>query len=277
MLSVTDLVTGYGTNTRVLDHVDLAVRPGTVVAVLGSNGAGKSTLLRAISGTLGMHGGSIRSGTIEFEGQALHRLAPAAITRAGVVQSPEGRQVFGRMTVEENLAVGGLTTSRQSRSASRNRVMDLFPRLAERSKQRAGLLSGGEQQMLAIGRALMAEPKVLLLDEPSLGLAPLLIDQIGEIVTTINDQGTPVVLVEQNAAMALRVAHDAVALEVGRVAIRGTATELAGSDAVKALYLGGHGGTDHGDDHGDDPDEDTDEDTDQQRRTSRPTLTRWTR
>ena len=271
VLSITDLVTGYGTSTRVLDHVDLAVRPGTVVAVLGSNGAGKSTLLRAISGTLGMHGGSIRSGSIEFEGQALHRLAPAAVTRAGVVQSPEGRQVFGRMTVEENLAVGGLTTPRARRSASRDRVMDLFPRLAERSRQRAGLLSGGEQQMLAIGRALMAEPKVLLLDEPSLGLAPLLIDQIGQIVTTINEQGTPVVLVEQNAAMALRVAHDAVALEVGRVAIRGTAAELAGSDAVKALYLGGHGGTDHGDD----PDEDAG--TDQQRRTSRPTLTRWTR
>ncbi len=270
VLSITDLVTGYGTSTRVLDHVDLAVRPGTVVAVLGSNGAGKSTLLRAISGTLGMHGGSIHSGSIEFEGQALHKLAPAAVTRAGVVQSPEGRQVFGRMTVEENLAVGGLTTSRSRRAASRERVLDLFPRLAERSKQRAGLLSGGEQQMLAIGRALMAEPKVLLLDEPSLGLAPLLIDQIGEIVTTINEQGTPVVLVEQNAAMALRVAHDAVALEVGRVAIRGTAAELAGSDAVKALYLGGHGGTDHGDD-------DDSAHPDQQRRPSRPTLTRWAR
>lgn len=267
VLSITGLVTGYGTSTRVLDDVDLAVRPGTVVAVLGSNGAGKSTLLRAISGTLGMHGGSIRAGTIEFEDQPLHKMAPAAVTRAGIVQSPEGRQVFGRMTVEENLAVGGLTTPRARRSASRDRVMDLFPRLAERSKQRAGLLSGGEQQMLAIGRALMAEPKVLLLDEPSLGLAPLLIDQIGQIVTTINSQGTPVVLVEQNAAMALRVAHDAVALEVGRVAIRGTAAELAGSDAVKALYLGGHGGTDHGDDAAD---------SDQPRR-SRPTLTRWTR
>ncbi len=275
VLTVAKLVTGYGANVRVLDDVDLAVRPGTVVAVLGGNGAGKSTLLRAISGTLGMHGGSVRSGTIEFEGQALHKLAPAAVTRAGVVQSPEGRQVFGRMTVEENLAVGGLTTPRSRRAASRDRVMELFPRLAERSRQRAGLLSGGEQQMLAIGRALMAEPKVLLLDEPSLGLAPLLIDQIGQIVSTINEQGTPVVLVEQNAAMALRVAHDAIALEVGRVAIRGTAADLAGSDAVKALYLGGHGGTDHGTDDG--TDHDADHASARPRQTRRPTLSRWTR
>lgn len=261
MLSVAGLTTGYGTNKSVLDSVDLPVPDGRIVAVLGSNGAGKSTLLRAISGTLPMHGGAVYGGTIELDGVAIHKLKPAAVTRAGVVQSPEGRQVFGRMTVEENLRVGALTTPRARRTAARDRVMDLFQVLRDRSEQRAGLLSGGEQQMLAIGRALMAEPAVLLLDEPSLGLAPKLIEQIGDIIQAINSQGTPVVLVEQNAAMALRVAHDAVVLEVGRVAMADTAEALANSEDIQALYLGGHPG--HPDEAGD------------QVRAERPTLARW--
>ncbi len=242
MLSVAGLTTGYGANKSVLDSVDLPVPDGRIVAVLGSNGAGKSTLLRAISGTLPMHGGAMYAGTIELDGVALHKLKPAAVTRAGVVQSPEGRQVFSRMTVEENLRVGALTTPRARRAAARDQVLDLFPVLRERSEQRAGLLSGGEQQMLAIGRAMMAEPAVLLLDEPSLGLAPKLIEQIGDIVQAINSLGTPVVLVEQNAAMALRVAHDAVVLEVGRVAMADSAENLANSEDIQALYLGGHAG-----------------------------------
>ena len=263
MLSVQGLTTGYGANKSVLDGVDVEVPDGHVVAVLGSNGAGKSTLLRAISGTLPLHGGVVIGGTISLDGVELQRKPAATVTRAGIVQSPEGRQVFSRMTVEENLKAGALSTARSRRAAARSRVLDLFPILGERSNQRAGLLSGGEQQMLAIARALMAEPSVLLLDEPSLGLAPKLIDQIGDIVTAINAQGTPVVLVEQNAAMALRVAHSAVVLEVGRVAMTGPAAELADSDDIQALYLGGHSG------HHDEQDDDE--------RAERPTLARWIR
>ncbi len=240
MLNASGLVVGYGAIKTVLDEVDLEVPEESVVAVLGSNGAGKSTLLRAMSGTLGMHGGTLHAGTVELDGLELHKLPAAGVARAGVVQSPEGRQVFGRMTVDENLRVGAMMNARERRSAARDRVMDLFPPLADRMNQRAGLLSGGEQQMLAIGRALMAEPRVLLLDEPSLGLAPKLIDQIGEIVAAINGQGTPVVLVEQNAAMALRVAHRAVVLEVGKIAMAGKAADLADSDEISELYLGGH-------------------------------------
>ena len=269
MLSIRGLVTGYGANKSVLDDVDLDVPDGSIMTVLGSNGAGKSTLLRAISGTLSMHGGVIHAGSIELDGTALTGRPPATITRAGVVQSPEGRQVFSKMTVEENLRVGGLTTPRSRRSDAHDRVRALFPILDDRSNQRAGLLSGGEQQMLAIGRALMAEPKVLLLDEPSLGLAPKLIDQIAEIVTEINEQGTSVVLVEQNAAMALRVAHDAVVLEVGKVAIAGKAADLADSEDVSALYLGGHAG------HHDHPDDGTAGPGDPA--TARPALARWKR
>lgn len=240
MLSAEGLVVGYGANRSVLDQIDLRVPESEVVAVLGSNGAGKSTLLRTLSGTLGLHGGALYAGEIRLDGRPIHKLSAASVARAGLVQSPEGRQVFAKMTVEENLRVGAMSTPRARRVAARARVMDLFPRLADRLDQRAGLLSGGEQQMLAIGRAMMAEPRVLLLDEPSLGLAPQLIEQIGDIVSEINVQGTPVVLVEQNAAMALRVAHRAVVLEAGRVAMTGTAAELKGSDEMRDLYLGGH-------------------------------------
>jgi ABC-type branched-subunit amino acid transport system ATPase component len=238
LLEVAELQVSYS-GVRALHRVSLAVPEGRIVAVLGNNGAGKTTLLRAISGTLHLHGGSVEGGSTRFDGRGLLSLGPAEIVRAGVVQVPEGRRMFADLTVEENLRAGGLASrGRARRVEARTRVYDLFPRLAERRTQRAGLLSGGEQQMLAIGRALMSEPRVLLLDEPSLGLAPQIVERIAEIVVKINEQGTSVVLVEQNAAMALEIAHRAYVLEVGRVALEGTASELAASDEVRARYLG---------------------------------------
>ncbi|MDQ3642967.1 MAG: ABC transporter ATP-binding protein [Actinomycetota bacterium] len=239
MLSVADLSVRYGA-VQALDQVNIEVPDKSVMAVLGSNGAGKSTLLRAISATLGLHRGAIVAGTISLDGKRIDKLDPAAIVKAGLVQTPEGRQVFTRMTVDENLRAGGLITPKDRRTSARERVFELFPLLAERRTQRAGLLSGGEQQMLAIGRALMSEPRLLLLDEPSLGMAPKLVAQIGRIISQINSQGTAVVLVEQNATMAMRVAEHAVVLEVGRVALSGTTAEFADSDEIARLYLGGH-------------------------------------
>jgi branched-chain amino acid transport system ATP-binding protein len=210
-----------------------------VVALLGSNGAGKTTLLRAISGTLSLHRGKVESGRIRFAGTDLTGRDPAHIVRLGVVQVPEARRIFGRLTVEENLRAGGMTyRDRAAKAQAYERVYDLFPVLRERRGQRAALLSGGEQQMLAIGRALIARPKLLLLDEPSLGLAPRVIGQIGEVIAEINRQGTSVLLVEQNATMALGVADQAYVLDVGRVSLSGPARELAGSDEVQQLYLG---------------------------------------
>lgn len=240
MLTVSELTVRYGRAVQALERVELAVADGSVVAVLGGNGAGKSTLLRAISGTLRLHRGAVDGGQVLLEGKRIDRLDPAAIVRAGVVQVPEGRQVFSRMSVAENLRAGALATEKGRRGAARARVLDLFPILGERLDQQAGLLSGGEQQMLSIGRALMSVPRLLLLDEPSLGLAPKLVAQIGRIVAEINKQGTSVVLVEQNATMALRVADHAVVLEVGRVAMAGTTAEFADSDRIARLYLGGH-------------------------------------
>jgi branched-chain amino acid transport system ATP-binding protein len=240
VLSVRGLSVRYGRSVRALEAVDVEVGDG-VLAVLGGNGAGKSTLLRAVSGTVRMHGGAVTDGEILVDGERVDRLDPAAVVRRGVVAVPEGRQVFARMSVEENLRAGGLgARSAAARAAARERVRELFPVLAERSGQRAGLLSGGEQQMLAIGRALMSGPRLLLLDEPSLGLAPQLVRRIAAIIREIHAQGTAVVLVEQNATMALQVADHAVALEVGRVALSGPAAELAASDEVQRLYLGGH-------------------------------------
>ena len=237
LLDVRDLQVSYA-GVRALHGVTLAVPDGRIVAVLGNNGAGKTTLLRAISGTLRMHRGTVDGGSIAFASAPL-AAGPADIVRAGVVQVPEGRRVLADLTVEENLRAGGLSSrGRRRRAEARTRVYDLFPRLAERRTQRAGLLSGGEQQMLAIGRALMSEPRLLLLDEPSLGLAPQIVERIAEIVAKINEQGTSVVLVEQNAAMALEIAHRAYVLEVGRVALEGPAGELAASDEVRARYLG---------------------------------------
>ncbi len=241
VLSVRGLDVRYGRSVRALEGVDLEVGADSVLAVLGGNGAGKSTLLRAVSGTLRLHGGAVAAGEVWFRDERVDRLDPAQIVRRGIVAVPEGRQVFARMTVEENLRAGGLgARSAAVRAQARERVAELFPVLGERSSQRAGLLSGGEQQMLAIGRALMSGPELLLLDEPSLGLAPQMVGRIARIVGEIHSQGTGVVLVEQNATMALDVADTAAVLEVGRIALTGTAAELAASDDVQRLYLGGH-------------------------------------
>jgi ABC-type branched-subunit amino acid transport system ATPase component len=239
LLSVRDLSVDYAGAVPALRDVSMDVADGRILAVLGSNGAGKTTLLRAISGTLAGQRGSIVGGEIAFAGRSLRGLDAATIARAGVVQVPEARRIFGRLTVAENLRAGGLAArDKAARARALAWVHDLFPVLAERGRQRAGLLSGGEQQMLAIGRALMAAPRVLLLDEPSLGLAPRIVDQIAGVIEDINRSGVSVVLVEQNAAMALAVADDAVVLEVGRVSLARPASELADSPEVRDRYLG---------------------------------------
>jgi branched-chain amino acid transport system ATP-binding protein len=240
VLSVRGLQVSYGGSVRAVRDISIEVPESGVVAVLGSNGAGKTTLLRAVSGCLRGVGGSIDAGTIEFCGDRLNGRSPAAIVGAGVVQVPEGRQVFTRLTVDENLRIGAFgRKDRAGKATTRARVHDLFPILRDRHHERAGLLSGGQQQMLAIGRALMAAPRLLLLDEPSLGLAPQVVTQIGHVVRTINEQGTAVLLVEQNAAMALGVAARAVVLTVGRVSLSGAADDLARDERVRELYLGG--------------------------------------
>jgi ABC-type branched-subunit amino acid transport system ATPase component len=242
VLCVRDLQASYG-GVRALRGVSLTVSDGEIVAVLGSNGAGKSTLLRAISGTLALQRGRIDGGRIELAGRSLAGLEPAEVARAGVVQVPEGRRIFAELTVEENLRAGAFGRARRDgRANAAEQVFELFPRLHERRRQQAGLLSGGEQQMLAIGRALMASPRVLLLDEPSLGLAPRLVDKIGETIRRINSDGIAVVLVEQNATLALQIADRAVVFDVGQVALEGTASELADSDQVRERYLGLGGG-----------------------------------
>ena len=219
--------------------MSLDVAPASVVAVLGSNGAGKTTLLRAISGQLSDYSATVERGVLEFEGRSLvARSSPVAVAM-GVVQVPEGRRVFERLTVAENLRVGGFSVRQAGARARTLRLAyEMFPVLYDRRNQRAGLLSGGQQQMLAIGRALMAQPRLLLLDEPSLGLAPKVVGQVAEAIRQINARGTAVVLVEQNAAMALSVAGHAYVLALGQVALSGPAARLARDDAVRDLYLG---------------------------------------
>ncbi|KQV12518.1 MULTISPECIES: ABC transporter ATP-binding protein [unclassified Kitasatospora] len=239
-LRIDRLQVTYGRAVQALRGVSLEVPAGEITAVLGSNGAGKSTLLRALSGTLALHRGVLDSGGVTLDGVPLTG-DPAKAVAAGVVQVPEGRRVFADLTVEENLRAGGLGLGRRSaagRRAAQERVFALLPVLAERRRQAAGLMSGGEQQMLALGRALMAEPRVLLLDEPSLGLAPMMVERIAGIVQRINAAGTTVLLVEQNAAVALRIAHRASVLENGLVRLTGSAEELAGNDEIRRLYLG---------------------------------------
>ncbi|MFE3196440.1 ABC transporter ATP-binding protein [Embleya sp. NPDC055664] len=239
-LLVEGLEVVYGRSVRALRGVCLDVPGNGVVAVLGANGAGKSTLLRAVSGTLSLHRGTIAGGSIRYDGVRLGGRDPAAIVRAGVVQVPEGRRVFAHLTVAENLRAG--TLGRRGRAAEiraeHDRVLDLFPVLAERREQRAGLLSGGEQQMLAIGRALMAAPRLLLLDEPSLGLAPRMVGRIAGVIREIAARGTAVLLVEQNATIALDLAEKAYVLDVGEVRLAGASADLARTDEVRRLYLG---------------------------------------
>ena len=234
MLRVDSLEAGYGATTC-LKGITLEVRQGEIVALLGANGAGKTTTLLTISGLVG-----IRAGRVTFEGAALHGLAPVAIVARGISHVPEGRRILPRLTVLENLELGAYL--RRDRPAVRRdveRLFSFFPILAERSRQLAGTLSGGEQQMLAIARGLMARPKLLLLDEPSLGLAPKLVMTIFEIVTRINQEGVAVLLVEQNAYLALQIAHRGYVLETGRIVLTDTAERLAQNPQVKAAYLGG--------------------------------------
>ena len=233
MLEIQSLHAGYGA-IEVIHGIDISVRAGEIVALIGANGAGKTTLLRCISGLL-----RPRSGRIVFEGAEIHRLAPDRIVRAGVVQCPEGRLVLGRMTVHENLQLGAFT--RQDADAigrDMARVQELFPILSRRMKQMAGTLSGGEQQMLAIARSLMGAPRLLMLDEPSLGVAPLVVHAIFEAIQQIQRQGVTVLLVEQNATRALEIADRAYALELGRVSAEGDAAALLGDDRVRKAYLG---------------------------------------
>jgi branched-chain amino acid transport system ATP-binding protein len=228
-----------------LKAVSLQVRQGELVTLIGANGAGKTTTLRAISGLLDIHQGVITKGTVTFDGQRLDQMQAAAIVRTGVTQVMEGRRTFADLTVDENLICGAYTNrDRASVSAARERVFELFPRLYERRDQVAGYMSGGEQQMLAIGRALMTTPKLLVLDEPSLGLAPKLIEQIRDIIVGINQQGTSVLLIEQNAMMALSIANYGYIMETGKIVMDGAAAKLLADADVKEFYLGLHGEAD---------------------------------
>jgi branched-chain amino acid transport system ATP-binding protein len=239
ILRVRDLEVVYGGAALVLRGVDLDVPAGGVVAVLGANGAGKTTLLRSITGLLGFHRGAITRGTIELEGERIDGAPAPAIVRRGISQVMEGRRTFADLTVEENLRAGGYVEgSGPATKAAMERVYELFPVLAQRRKSIAGYLSGGEQQMLVIGRALVQSPRVLLLDEPSLGLAPQVSTKVGEVIRRLNADGTSVVLVEQNVAMALSLASEASILETGRIAKSGRAAELLDDPEVRDLYLG---------------------------------------
>ena len=223
----------YGT-IQALHGITIEVREGEVVTLIGANGAGKSTTLRSINGV--MHP---RRGRIRFEGKDITRAAPHTIVKRGIAQSPEGRRLFPRMTVTENLEMGAFQRNDKAEiRQDMDRVYELFPRLQERRDQKAGTMSGGEQQMCAIGRALMARPRLLLLDEPSMGLAPIFVEKIFEIVREINEQGTPILLVEQNALMALDAASRGYVLETGRIALEGPAKDLRENEQVRKTYLG---------------------------------------
>ena len=233
VLELENVHTYYG-HIHALKGVNLTVEQGEVVTLIGCNGAGKSTTLRAISGLA-----RAAAGSIEFEGRAIHRMAPHEIVRLGVAHAPEGRGIFANMTVDENLELGAYTRSDKAGIAKDRRwALELFPRLGERLNQNAGTLSGGEQQMLAIARAILTRPRLLLLDEPSLGLAPQVVQTIFKIVREINAAGTTILLVEQNAHMALKVANRAYVLEVGEIKMSGPAADLAASDEVRKAYLG---------------------------------------
>ncbi|MGZ4200506.1 MAG: ABC transporter ATP-binding protein [Thermoleophilaceae bacterium] len=233
LLSVKDLHTYYG-NIQALKGVSLEVNEGEIVTLIGSNGAGKSTTLRSISGLT-----PPRTGTIRFDGKEIGETAPQDIVRMGISQAPEGRRCFSRMTVRENLELGAYLRRDARIDDDMQRVFDLFPRLKEREKQKAGTMSGGEQQMLAIGRALMSNPRLLLLDEPAMGLAPVLVERIYETIAEINRQGTTILLVEQNANFALDVSNRGYVLETGTVALTDESSALRENPDVQNAYLGG--------------------------------------
>jgi branched-chain amino acid transport system ATP-binding protein len=235
LLEVNNLRVFYGA-IEALRGVSLRVDEGEVVTLIGAYGAGKSTTLRTISGLM-----EPNDGTIRFRGEEIQGFPPHKVVKAGLVQVPEGREIFANLTVDENLQLGAyLRKDRVGILADRERALELFPRVRERLKQQAGTLSGGEQQMLAIARALVARPKLLMLDEPSLGLAPQLVRTIFQVIREINQAGTTILLVEQNANMALQVAHRAYVIEVGKICMEGPAAELAASDEVRKAYLGAH-------------------------------------
>ncbi|MFP5213195.1 MAG: ABC transporter ATP-binding protein [Acidobacteriota bacterium] len=237
LLEIKDLCVKYG-NIEVLHGINLSVGEGEIVAVLGANGAGKSTTLMTISGLV-----RAVSGSIQFGGTPLHKIQGHEVVKCGVAQVPEGRRVFGTLTVQENINLGAFTCSDQNLiSKTQEWIYELFPILAQRRDQLAGTLSGGEQQMLAIGRALMSQPKILLLDEPSLGLAPLVVKAIFQTIREINASGVTVVLVEQNARAALKLAHRGYVLELGSIVLEDNAQALMANPDVQAAYLGGGGG-----------------------------------
>ncbi|HEX8119817.1 MAG TPA: ABC transporter ATP-binding protein [Solirubrobacteraceae bacterium] len=233
MLELEDVQTFYG-NIQALKGITLTVEEGECVTLIGANGAGKSTTLRSISGLT-----PARTGTIKFRGRDISRIQPQDIVRLGISQSPEGRKCFQRMTVSENLDMGAYLRRDTDVAKDRERVFELFPRLEERRTQKAGTMSGGEQQMLAIGRALMARPKLLLLDEPSMGISPILTERIYETIAEINKQGTTILLVEQNANFALAVSNRGYVLETGAVVLSDDSAKLRESPQVKEAYLGG--------------------------------------
>ena len=233
VLNVSDINVYYGA-IHAIKGVSFHVDEGEIVTLIGANGAGKSTTLRTVSGLL-----HSRTGSITFEGKNISSVPAHTLVAQGLAHVPEGRRIFLQMTVEENLEMGAFTMPGAEKGASMERVFELFPRLKERRRQIAGTLSGGEQQMLAMGRALMSRPKLLMLDEPSMGLAPILVEQIFEIIRSMHRAGTTILLVEQNAQMALSVADRAYVLETGRITLSGTGAELSRSPAVKQAYLGG--------------------------------------
>ena len=239
MLEVANLEVVYNEVILVLRGLSLNVGDGQIVALLGANGAGKTTTLRAGSGLLDFHNGKITKGSVTFDGEGIDGRDPSAIVRSGITQVMEGRRVFAELTVDENLVTGAITNrDRESVARLHDRVMEMFPLLAGRRRTTAGYLSGGEQQMLAIARGLMADPKLLVLDEPSLGLAPRLVQQIRDTIVEINKAGTSVLLIEQNAVMALSIADYGYIMETGKVVMDGPAEKLLGDEDVQEFYLG---------------------------------------
>ncbi len=232
MLELLDVTVSYGM-IDALKGISLSVKPGEIVALIGANGAGKSTTLMSVSGVT-----ALKNGSISYNGNRINGRPSHEIVRLGISQVPEGRRIFPRMTVRENLEMGAFSRSKQDQVKNLERVYDMFPTLSERRRQLGGTLSGGEQQMLAIGRALMARPNLLLLDEPSLGLAPIIVSKIFKIIREINEQGTTVLLVEQNAKAALRLAHRAYVMETGKIVMQGTASQLENDPGIKKAYLG---------------------------------------